>query len=329
MKVMGRRRQSNFDLPPRMHEKSGTFYYVTTDKPRRWISLGKDMNQARAKWAEIENKPCGADSISMLIDRWLESADFKERPDSTQMVYRSAAKQLKAVFRDTPVQAIQPMHIAEWMDNHHSKHQANMGKAVLSNVMKIAVRHGKITRNPTAEIEKHRVKGRNRYITDEEFVLIRGKANPVLRVAMDIAYLTSSRISDVLAIRLQHITPEGLLVRQIKTKALQLYRMTPELASAIAEAKKIPRKVRSLFLLSTNYGTKYATSTVREWWSEAREAAGVIDAHFHDIRGKSATDAEDAGQDHQKLLGHKSKAMSDAYLKKEKPLLVEPLRKVL
>ena len=52
--TMGRRRQSNLDLPPRMHLKSGTYYYVTTDKPRKWISLGKDLNDARRKWADIE-----------------------------------------------------------------------------------------------------------------------------------------------------------------------------------------------------------------------------------------------------------------------------------
>jgi len=60
--TMGRRRQSNLDLPPRMHLKSGTYYYVTTDKPRKWISLGKDLNEARRKWADIEAGP--------VVDFW-------------------------------------------------------------------------------------------------------------------------------------------------------------------------------------------------------------------------------------------------------------------
>ena len=326
---MGRKRQANFSLPPRMHLKSGTYYYVTNEKPRRWISLGKDISASKREWARIETETSGEDSISRLIDKWLSTEEFYARPVSTQKVYNSVAKQLKAVFGDMAVQDIKPGNVALWMDSHKSKTQANMGKSVLSSVMKVAVRYGKIDHNPCQEVAVHEIEGRKRYVTDDEFNRIRSHANDALKAIMDIAYLTSSRISDVLAIRLSAWSSDGLLVRQIKTKKLQLYQRTPELEESINRAKAIPRPFRGLFLFCTTTGKQYHQNTVREWWVSARELAGVDDVHFHDIRGKSATDAEEDGEDYQALLGHSTKKMSDKYLKIEKPQIVKPRRRIV
>lgn len=322
---MGRKRQSNHGLPPRMHLKSGTYYHVSSTTPRKWVSLGKDLAKAKVKWAQLESD--NTDSVSRLIDDWLALPN--ELATSTMAVYTSVAKQLKAVFGDTPIHCIGTVEVAAWLDNHDSKHQANMGKALLSNVMDLAVRHGKMQLNPCRQVKRNKVKGRQRYLTDEEFMRIRDKARPVLRAAMDISYVTGARISDVLAIKLSAWTQEGLTIRQIKTGKLQMFSRTPELERAIAAAKEIDRPFRSLYLLCTTKGGKYATSTLRDWWMEARELAGVADAHFHDIRGKSATDAKFDGQDYQALLGHSTKAMSDKYIKIEQAEIVQPRRRVL
>lgn len=327
---MGRKRQSNFGLPPRMHLKSGTYYYVTNTQPRKWISLGKDLAQAKLRWASLEddgNDKTG-DSVSVLIDEWLE-LPHEDMAASTLRVYKSVAKQLKAVFGDSPIQKITTVEVAAWLDNHHSKTQANMGKAVLSNVMDIAVRRGKMPINPCRQVKRNKIKGRKRYLTDDEFQRIREHAAQPLKAAMDISYVTGARISDVLAIRLSAWTDDGLTIKQIKTGALQLFQRTAELERVIAEAKKIPRPFRSVYLLCTRTGGKYSTSTLRNWWVEAVEKSGVKDAHFHDIRGKSATDAKLAGEDYQALLGHTTKAMSDAYIKIEQPQIVAPRKRTL
>ncbi len=53
---MGRRRTKNFDLPRRMHLKGKVYYYVTTDKPRKWRKLDSDLAIAKRMWAEIEGE---------------------------------------------------------------------------------------------------------------------------------------------------------------------------------------------------------------------------------------------------------------------------------
>ena len=87
--------------------------------------------------------------------------------------------------------------------------------------------------------------------------------------------------------------------------------------------------MRGLFLLCTERGRKYQYAVLNRLWIEARAAAGVENARFHDIRGKSATDAKRGGQDYQALLGHTTKAMSDSYIKLEDAQIVEPQRRSL
>lgn len=324
---MGRRRKSNHDLPPRMHKKGNSYYYVTSTTPRRWVPLGNDLQKARVEWAKLENGPRDENLVANLIDGWLKSDAFEQLAPSSRICYESVSKQLKVFFEGAHAQDVKPHHVAEWMDEHPSKSQANLGRAVLTNVMSIAVRKGFIDRNPVAEIKRHNIKGRGRYLTDEEYRAIRAQAHPVLQAAMDISYVTAARISDILAIRLTNWTDEGLTIKQIKTGKLQIFKRSPMLDAVIAQAKSIPRPVRGLFLLCTQKGQPYSYATINTWWQDAREKAGIKDAHFHDIRGKSATDAKREGIDYQALLGHSTKAMSDRYIKIEEAQQVDALQR--
>ena len=314
-----------------MHLRSGTYYHVTsTTEKRDWTNLGKDKAAALRQWADIEASGDGQDSLAMLLDDWVKTEAYTTLSANTQKAYRSVIKQLKEAFADfASVADIKPQHIAAYQDAHHSKVMANTGKSVLTTVLNIAVRRGLIERNPAKEIENMTVKRRKRYITDDEYLAIRAKASPVLAAAMDLSYVTGARIGDILAIRLAHLTDEGLTIRQEKTEKLQLFRWNPALTKAIEQAKAIKRPVRGLYLLCTMRGQPYQYQQINLWWIKARTEAGIDDVHFHDIRGKAATDAKRAGIDYQALLGHSTKAMSDSYIKLEDAQPVEPLKRIL
>jgi integrase len=313
---MGRRRQSNYDLPPRMQLKHGAFYYVTSTKPRKWIRLHTDLAKARVLWAELENRGTeSSPTLVEMIDRWLASPAMNDRAESTRRAYEGVSIQLRGVFEGFRISDVAPSDVARWLDSHHSKSMANMGKAVLNNVFNSAVRQGVVNLNPCREVKDLPVKARDRYITDDEFMLLRDSADPVLRVAMDISYLTGARISDILKIKLADIQGEGLNVQQKKTGKKQLFIHTPALKEAFDAAKALPRTVRGLTLLCTRTGSQYSTNTLRNMWQFAVKESGVIDVHFHDIRAKSATDAKKLGMDYQKLLGHTNKAMSERYIR--------------
>ena len=326
---MGRRRSTNLDLPPRMQRKGNALYYVASTKPRVWIPLGSDMAKARLLWAEYENGPRDDTLLVNLIDDWISSDNFASLAASSRICYESVSKQVKAYFKSFRAADIRPHHIAGWMDDHPSKTQANLGRAVLSNVLSLAVRKGFIDRNPVQEIKRHNIKRRGRYLTDSEYIAIREQAHPILRAAMDISYVTAARISDILAIRLKSWTDEGLYIKQIKTGKSQLFNRSPRLEQVIDAARAIPRPVRGMYLLCTLKGQPYSYATINTWWQKAVEKSGVNDAHFHDIRGKSATDLKRLGGDHQALLGHLTRAMSDSYIKLEEAQKVDTLNRKL
>lgn len=311
-----------------MQHKHGAYYYQTSTTPRRWIRLHTDLARARVLWAEIENQGIEVGvSVPIAIDRWLASAAAQDRAASTRRVYENVAKQLRQVFADFQLAEVEPHHIAQWLDNHHSKAMANMGKALLNNVFNAAVRQGAISSNPARDIRDLPTKARDRYITDAEYLAIRQHADPLLRVAMDISYLTGARISDVCKIKLADITEEGLFIEQKKTGKRQRFTMTSALREALDAARALPRPVRGLTLLCTRSGQSYDPKSFRNYWPDACRAASVENAHFHDIRAKAATDAKKLGMDYQKLLGHTNKAMSDRYIRLREIDEISPLPK--
>ncbi|WP_444930245.1 hypothetical protein ACJJIF_21240 [Microbulbifer sp. SSSA002] len=57
--------------------------------------------------------------------------------------------------------------------------------------------------NPAVGIKRFEEKKRDRYLTDGGLKAISSKANPTIKLVMDMCYLTTQRISEVLAIQLQ------------------------------------------------------------------------------------------------------------------------------
>ena len=310
-----------------MHLKAGTYYYVTSAPARKWIRLDKDLARAKLLWAQLESgKPLGGSFFPALLQQWMASDQYMALADATKKTYQTLIDLLPSVF-DGPLEAIKPMHVARFMDAHESKAQANLGRVILSNVFDFAIRRGVVDcPNAAKMVPKFTIKGRDRFLTDEEFNLIRENGNDVVKVAMDIAYYTGARITDVLKLRLADCRDEGLFVEQHKTGKRQLFTWSDSLRDAIATAKKLPRPIRGLHLLCTNKGKPYTYSAFYTIWNGACTRAGVKDVHFHDIRGKAATEAKQQGQDYQALLGHASKAMSDKYIKRREIERVEPVK---
>jgi integrase len=245
----------------------------------------------------------------------------------TRQQYANVAKQLRKFFEGASIDIIKPPHIAMWMDEHYSKIQANTGLAILRNVFEIAVRYGALEHNFAKDIGYHNIAGRDRLISDAEYLAIWDVAQPHIRIAMDIGYLTGSRVQDILDIRLQDVTDEGTFIMQGKTKKKILFLRSDAMDEIVGRARALPRPIRGMHLLCNKYGKPYPYRTINADWLKAVRSVGVKDVHFHDIRAKAATDAKAQGMDYQSLLGHSSKAMSDRYVKLREISRVETLNR--
>jgi integrase len=312
--AMGRRRTSNFDLPPRMHKKGDCYYYVTTTKPRKWIRLDKSLAVAKQMWASLEGAGTPG-TFESLANKFLAECT-KYLAENTRRNYTSHGNILISVFGHMQLSEIKPHHIGNYLDRHSSPMSANIQIGLMSTMFERALRWGMADTNPCKGVRRNKMKPRDRYITDEEYRAIRNKAPDWLQVAMDISLLTALRESDVLKIKLADLDDQHLTVIQKKTKKRQTYVITEALNSAISKAKALDRgSVRSLYLIFDHSGRRYSEKMLQEKFRKARDEAGISDVVFHDIRAKAATDSKGEGLDYQALLGHSKRDMSDRYVK--------------
>ena len=109
---MGRKRSISFDLPPRMHRRGERFYYVTGTRPRKWIALGADLNEARRKWAELEGEaPDPNDKTFSVIARRYRREIMPTKAVRTRRDNEKELEQLEVVFGAMPIDAIRPTDV--------------------------------------------------------------------------------------------------------------------------------------------------------------------------------------------------------------------------
>jgi integrase len=333
---MGRRRKANFNLPPRMYFKHGAYYYVSREN--KWVRLSADKAIAFSKWAEIEGetpRESGSDrpitgSMAALIDKYMiEIAPKKAKSTYSGNVIE--AKNLREVFGKMLVLEVRPTHIAKYLDIRGLKApiRANREISLLSHMFSYAMRWGQVDRNPCLGVAKHAEKGRDRYITDQEFESVKNLGSDLIAIVMDFAYITAMRKGDILKLRLDQITDEGIWIKQSKTGSKQLYEWTDGLNDVVARAKALKRSIRGLYLFCTRQGQPYSDSGFKGMWNRVQikwADSGGKRFTFHDIRAKALTDAKKLGLDAQSLAGHATSAMTEHYIKQREFKRIMPLK---
>ncbi len=119
------------------------------------------------------------------------------------------------------------------------------------------------------------------------------------------------RQAELLGLRAEAVDLNAGLITLIKTKNNRIRRLP--IAEALAPVlKEAMAASRSGFLFESRNGTPYTKDGLKSSWQAAREAAGLDDFHFHDLRRSCATTLRrrGAGLDMiQRILGHSSLAM--------------------
>jgi len=308
-----------------MYLKHGAYYYVSREN--KWIRLSNDKALAFVKWAEIEGETPRASgsekpttgSMAALIGKYMIEVSPK-KAKATYQGNLAEAKNLKDVFGNMLVLEVRPTHIAKYLDIRGIKApiRANREVSLLSHMFSYAMRWGQVDRNPCLGVAKHPEKGRDRYITDQEFEAVKKISSDLIKVVMDFAYITTLRKGDILKLRLDQITDEGIWITQSKTGSKQLYEWTKGLDGVVARAKQLNRSIRGLHLFCTRKGQPYSDSGFKAMWQRVQvkwALSGGERFTFHDIRAKALTDAKRMGMDAQSLAGHATSAMTEHYIK--------------
>lgn len=325
---MGRRRQSNFDDPPRFHRKGKTYYHVSGSSPRVWRKLSSDRAEALRLWAQLEgvNEDDSSRVFSVVAKRYVREV-YPTKAVRTRKDNDKELAQLLRVFGHMPIDAILPMHIREYLDirGKVARVRANREKALFSHIFNKAREWGyTAAQNPCQGVKGFREAGRDRYVTDEEFAQVKAHAHPTVADAMDLALLTGQRPADVLKLKRTDIRDGALWVVQNKTGTRIGIEVIGELATLLDRINARPRRAISAFLIQDEDGQPLSGFALRSRFDKARRAAGVT-FQFRDLRAKAATDTGDLAHS-QKLLAHKNRDMTEHYVRTRQGERVKPLR---
>ena len=167
-----------------------------------------------------------AGTISDLIERYMKEVSPKKAP-KTHKDEISSAKLLNNVFGKMNPADIRPAHVAKYLDKRGESApiRANREKSLLSHMFSMAMRWGIVDSNPCKGVARNKETPRNRFVTDTELECFRGFAKSrsetgiLLAEVARLAYLTGQRRGDLLRLRLDQITDDGILIIQGKTSA--------------------------------------------------------------------------------------------------------------
>ncbi|MNG68363.1 Phage integrase family protein [compost metagenome] len=332
------RKTENRDLPPGMYRRKRpkangkvweALYY--RDKSGKDIFLGNDLVKAKLKWAELEAKSVPKELTTMkgIFDEYLLKI-IPGKAARTQKDNIYELKQLRTVFDSAPIDAITPAMIAQYRDSRSAKTRANREIALLSHVFNTAREWGLTTRdNPCLGVRKNKEKPRDFYANETVWQAVYEEAPPELKDAMDLAYLTGQRPSDVLSMRKDDVEGIYLMVSQGKTgKRLRIVLEVDGVKNSLGQLlERIMRRTSkhlSPFFIVNEHGKRMSWPMLRNRWADAREAARVkaevekkpdlanriAQFQFRDIRPKAASEINDLS-DASVLLGHSKEGITE------------------
>jgi integrase len=201
-------------------------------------------------------------------------------------------------------------------DKLRSGSTINRRITALSAVLTVAVKeYGWLTKNPIPNVTRMPdSKGRERFLSDDErkalLAACAASGCAPLATLVQLALATGARKGELLGLRWADVSPDRRSARFTDTKNGES-RTVPLAASAVAVLKAWRGDLQPMGAVFP-----YSPNVIDKAWQEAREAAGLPDVRFHDLRHSAASYLAMSGaslMDIAAILGHKTLAMVKRY----------------
>jgi integrase len=333
-------------------KRNGKTYYTYRDPVTgRMFGLGQDKEAAireavSANHAEVLRPALTIRIAEPVLEKgqtfseWLElyKLEYAEKELSihTTRNFKSRAARLDTHFGTMVMREIKTMDIAGYLSGLAKEGKANMSKAmrsILRDIFAEAIAAGVCDLNPVDATKAARAK-----VTRERLSLELWKAiyetttRPWLKRAMELAILTGQRRDDIRSMLFKHEQNGFLHIVQSKTgarlrisSAIRLDAIDLDLATVI---KRCRDQVLSQHIIHhskptarVKAGHPVALEALTRQFAKDRDKAAAsfgipLSDHppsFHEMRSLSARLHAAEGRDPQKLLGHRTAAMTDVY----------------
>ncbi len=304
---------SPWKIPKGVTIKSGRYYRIVKN---RWVGLTRVDEGLRALRSALLEVPIERDPVTVgeLLPRYLAEADITER--TREEYQRICESRLVHHFGRMPINSLTQVHVAKYREKRKLDGAPVMGNrecAVLSGAYQFALRRGWAQFNPCHGVRRNKERPRRRYVTDAEFLAAFEAAPERMQDVLAIGLLTGAREGDLRKMRRDDLKPEGIVIVEGKTEfstgktrlvawsdALRFFvRRALERQEQVAGKEADPRKHRQVRPVSDHV----LTNRFNEPWTESALQSALKRLprdgwHFHDLRGKAASDAG------HNILGH-------------------------
>lgn len=318
---MSPKRNKDNKWPPRVTFKNGSFYFLkpiirNTKTTAQWINLGKTEAEMYKRYGEMKSD--GAGVMAAIIQRYRETILITKAVNTQNSQTKQLERLTKAFGHMRPTD-IRPTHIAQYHDivGQTAPYQANRELALITHVLKYAVRWGYIDDNPAREIQRHPEHARTRYVSHDEFAAVHKIAPAWVQILMDLAYCTGQRRADLLSLQRNQLTDAGLLITQSKTGKKLLIEWSQNLRDIINRAlnELSVSGIHSVYVICDNSGQRRRDAAFTTAWTRLMNKCldeGAIESkyQFRDIRAKAGSDSDG------KHLGHQSEATLKRHYKR-------------
>jgi|SRR5579871_5344376 len=309
---MGRRRKRDKHLPQRVYLDHGTYWF--RPKQGKAANLGRDLADALARYAALIGTQWSGRTLADVIDRYrLEVLPLKRSKQTREDEWR-ALDRLKAVFGHMLPENVTQQACYRYLDQRRTKEgkpapvAARHEVVLLGHVFAKAIRWGAASVNPVRGLDFGERAGKRPQVTMDQVSAVRALASERIRVAIDLAVSTGQRRGDLLALRRDQLTDEGIVFRQSKTGAGVLIEWSDALHSIVDRAKQLPPQIPGEYLIRKRNGRPYSARGFSAIWQRLMTKyveAGGQRFSFHDLRSVSADGAATA-EEAQARLGHAS-----------------------
>jgi integrase len=309
---MGRKRKSDKHLPQRVYLVHGTYYY--RPKGAKPLNLGRDFAAALAKYGTLMAGKWSGRTMGDIIDRYRIEVLPLKRSASTRRDQGRQLDRLKFAFGDMLPDSITAQGCYAYQDSRRSDDgklvpvAARHEVALLGHVFAKAIRWGKASANPARGLDLGPRKGKRAQVLMSQVEAVKKLTNERMRRAIDLAVAIGQRKADLLKIKREHLTAEGIYVEQGKGGARVLIEWTPDLERVVAELKAMAPQIPGEYLIRTRRGKPYSKSGFYQIWRRAmlkHVKAGGVPFTFHDLRSVAA-DGKATAEEARDLLGHAS-----------------------
>ena len=306
-----------------MVARSGAFYFQATPAMRTAgifsEPLGSSLEKAVARaealnaaWDEIRTghepvatAPPRPGTFAHLVQRLRQSSEWSDKAPATIRGLEYALRIIVPVFGPTPLKAITPDHCRDFYDTLRDQGSTDRAARVmkwLRYLLNFGLRYQLTDSNPALAVRIRHPGPRSQVWDETEISAVMDKARevgrPCIALAIQIAYDTSLRQGDVLALTWEQFDRESLWLKQGKTGKEQRVPLWPETVKTIEAARRrsgaIP--LPTAHIVCGPHSRRYLSDNFTHRFRDICRTAGVSDdLQFLDIRRTASKERAEAG----------------------------------